>query len=403
MTLKEHAQIEAAARPELYFACAAVLAGIFSIAASHILLGAAIVALIIKRTKPLAPPYWLPLALFLGWTVVSLLASADPAQGLAQIKKFYVFLIVFVLATVLRRVSDARWFALAMGAAAGLSAFWAVVQYIVRANGVDDAGFYRLYVADRISGFMSHWMTFGGQMMIAVLFLMAFVFFAGEKGRLVWAAWALCALMGVAMLLSGTRSIWLGAAVGVAYLIWCWRKWMLLAAPVLLALVILVSPAFVQERFLSIVKPHGETDSNRHRYVCLRIGLEMVKAHPLFGLGPEQVGMHFKEYIPPDIKQPLPEGFYGHLHSIYVQFAAERGVPALAFLLWMFGIILKDFFRAASASGAGKFLLHGAIAATLSVLAAGAFEHNLGDSEVLMQFLAAVSIGYAGIPAASIS
>jgi len=84
-----------------------------------------------------------------------------------------------------------------------------------------------------------------------------------------------------------------------------------------------------------------------------------------------------------------------------VQYAAERGVPTLLLLLWMFGIILRDFFRAAGRSGDGDFLLYGAIAATLSVLAAGAFEHNLGDSEVLMQFLAAVSIGYAGIPAAS--
>jgi putative inorganic carbon (hco3(-)) transporter len=397
MTFKDDFRV----RPELFFACAAAIAGIFSIAASHILLGAAIVALLVKRPKPAAPAYWLPLALFLGWTVLSLLLSAERARGLPQIKKFYVFLIVFVLATVLNRARDARWFALAMGAAAGLSAFWAFLQYIVRANGVDDAGFYRLYVADRISGFMSHWMTFGGQMMIASLFLLAFVFFSREKGRLVWASCALLAVMGIAMLLSGTRSIWLGTAVGAAYLIWCWRKWMLLATPLFLVLVIFASPAFVQERFLSIVKPHGDTDSNMHRYVCVRVGMEMIKAHPLFGLGPEQVGEHFKEYIPPDIKQPLPEGFYGHLHNIYVQYAAERGIPALLLLLWMFGIILRDFFRAAGKSGDGDFLLYGAIAATLSVLAAGAFEHNLGDSEVLMQFLAAVSIGYAGIPAAS--
>ena len=384
-----------------FLACAAAISGIFSIAASHILLGAAILAILIKRPKLKAPAYWLPLALFLGWTVISLLVSDEPARGLPQIKKFYVFLIVFVLATVLKRAGDARWFALAMGGAAGISAIWAVVQYIVRANGVDDAGFYRLYVADRISGFMSHWMTFGGQMMIAFLFLLAFVFFAREKGRLVWAAAALVAVMGVAMLLSGTRSIWLGTGVGAAYLVWCWRKWMLLATPLLIGLVVLVSPGFVRERVQSIYQPHGDTDSNLHRYVCRRVGYEMIKAHPWFGLGSEQLGVHFKEYIPADLKRPLPEGYYGHLHNIYVQFAAERGIPALLLLLWMFGIILTDFFRAVGNSGEGKFLLQGAIAVTLSILAAGAFEHNLGDSEVLMQFLAAVSIGYAGIPAAS--
>lgn len=397
MTLKD----EFRARPELFFACAAAIAGIFSIAASHILLGAAIAAILIMRPKLRAPAYWLPLVLFLGWTVVSLLVSAEPARGMPQIKKFYVFLIVFVLATVLRRASDARWFALAMGAAAGISATWGVLQYIVRANGVDDAGFYRLYVADRISGFMSHWMTFGGQMMIAFVLLLAFVFFAGEKGRLVWIASALLSLMGIAMLLSGTRSIWLGTAAGAVYLIWCWRKWMLLATPLLIGLVVLASPGFVRERVQSIYKPHGETDSNMHRYVCRRVGYEMIKANPVFGLGSEQLGVHFKEYIPADLKRPLPEGYYGHLHNIYVQFAAERGIPALLLLLWMFGIILRDFFRAVRNSGTGKFLIRGAIAATLCIMTAGLFEHNLGDSEVLMQFLAAVAIGYAGIPAAS--
>jgi putative inorganic carbon (HCO3(-)) transporter len=397
MTIKD----ELRTRPELFLACAAAVAGIFSIAASHILLGAAILAIIVKRQKLQAPAYWLPLALFLGWTVLSLLVSAEPARGLPQIKKFYVFSIVFVLATVLKRKGDARWFALAMGGAAAISAIWAVVQYIVRANGVDDAGFYRLYVADRISGFMSHWMTFGGQMMIAFLLLLAFVFFAREKGWLVWAAAASISVMGIAMLLSGTRSIWLGTGVGAAYLIWCWRKWMLLATPLLIGLVIVASPGFVQERIQSIYKPHGDTDSNMHRYVCRQVGYAMIEAHPWFGLGPEQLGVHFKDYIPADIKRPLPEGYYGHLHNIYVQFAAERGIPALLFLLWMLAMILRDFFRAVGSSGEGKFLLQGAIAATLSILAAGVFEHNLGDSEVLMQFLAAVSIGYAGIPAAS--
>ncbi len=397
MTLKDDLR----ERPELFFACAAGIAGIFSIAVSHILLGAAILILLIKRRKPELPAYWLPLALFLGWTVLSVIFSSDPAHGLPQIKKFYVFVVVVVFATVLKRVCDARWFALAMGAAAGLSAVWATAQYIAKSSGTSDDGFYRLYVADRITGFMSHWMTFGGQMMIAFLFVMAYVLFSRETGRLVWAGYGVLAAMSVAMLLNGTRSIWLGAGVGAVYLIWCWRKWMVLAAPLLLGLVILVSPGFVKERFLSIFKPHGETDSNTHRDVCRRVGWEMIKAHPLFGLGPEEVGEHFKEYIPVSVKQPLPEGFYGHLHNIYVQYAAERGLPALLFLLWMFGIMLRDFFGAVRRAGEGTFLLYGAIAAVLSVLAAGFFEHNLGDSEVLMQFLAAVAIGYAGIPAAS--
>ena len=66
-----------------------------------------------------------------------------------------------------------------------------------------------------------------------------------------------------------------------------------------------------------------------------------------------------------DIPRPLPRGWYGHLHNIYLQYAAERGVPALVFLLWMIGKMLIDFARALR-SGAlppeCRYIVHGAIA-----------------------------------------
>jgi hypothetical protein len=38
--------------------------------------------------------------------------------------------------------------------------------------------------------------------------------------------------------------------------------------------------------------------------------------------------------------------------------------------------------------------LHGAIACVLATLVVGIFEYNLGDSEVLIMFLAILGIGY---------
>ena len=44
---------------------------------------------------------------------------------------------------------------------------------------------------------------------------------------------------------------------------------------------------------MSLTNPHGETDSNRFRVVTFFTGLEMVKAHPWFGLGPEEIRRNF--------------------------------------------------------------------------------------------------------------
>jgi hypothetical protein len=63
----------------------------------------------------------------------------------------------------------------------------------------------------------------------------------------------------------------------------------------------------------------------------------------------------------------------------------------------MIAKILWDFARALRRKMANleaRFVLHGAIAAILAILAEGFAEYNLGDSEVLTMFLAVVAFGY---------
>jgi O-antigen ligase len=171
--------------------------------------------------------------------------------------------------------------------------------------------------------------------------------------------------------------------------------------PAVVAVAVLLAPASTRERFTSIVKPHqGATDSNEHRRVTWRTGVNIIEHHPWFGLGPEGVKYHFKEYVPADIKQ-LPEGWYGHLHNIYLQFAAERGIPTMLILMWMLVKIVWDFWRRLRKLPPGlsdaRFVLQGAIAVWLATMVGGVFEHNLGDSEVLTMFLVVVAAGYIAV------
>jgi O-antigen ligase len=240
---------------------------------------------------------------------------------------------------------------------------------------------------------MSHWMTFSGQLMIVWLLTVALLLLSPwPRGRRLW-LWlgmASAILTLTALVLGMTRGVWLGCAAGLLYLVWRWKPRLLLAVPVLLVAGFLLAPPSVRTRLESFVRPKGQLDSNQHRIVCWRTGFEMIKARPLLGLGPEIVHRDFVQYVPADIPRPLPEGYYGHLHSIYIHYAAERGIPALLFLLWMFGKILADFGRAPR----DRFFLHGAVAVVIAVMIEGAFELNLGDSEVLAMFLTVVVCGY---------
>ena len=101
-------------------------------------------------------------------------------------------------------------------------------------------------------------------------------------------------------------------------------------------------------------------------------------------------------YIPADEPRPLPTGAYVHLHNLYLQYAAERGVPALLFFLWFAGKMLWDFVRALGRKG-DRFVLHGAIAVWIAVMTAGWYEFNLGDGEILTLFLAAMGCGYVAV------
>ena len=251
-------------------------------------------------------------------------------------------------------------------------------------------------------------MTFGCEEMIVLLFLLALLFFSSVR-RWKAAGWFCTAVLSLSLVLGFTRSIFLlGFPVGLLYLLWFWHKWLVAAAPVVAVLAFLVAPASLKERVTSIVQPHGQTDSNLHRSITRRTGLEMIRAHPLLGLGPEVMKdpKTFDQYVPADIQRPLPEGWYGHLHNIYIQYAAERGIPTMLALMWMIGKILWDFARALRGKLArteARFVLHGAIAVILAILAEGLLEYNLGDSEVLMLFLAMIGFGYVAREAADVA
>ena len=400
----------------LWLAGAAAATTVVSIAAFEILLGMALAAVLIRRAAQGAaktawrwPPITLPLCLWFAATMLSAAASGDALAAYPQVKKFYVYLLLFVVYGVFRTVAQVRWLVIAWTLAASLSALWSFVQLTrkVRAAAAAHQNFYLAYVDARITGFMGHWMTFSGHMMIALMLVGALLFFApGLSSRGRGTPWTILAglLIAAALIAAFTRSMWLGAVGGGAYLIWMWRRAMVLAIPAAIALVLVANPFAVRERALSVFQPHGEVDSNEHRVVTRQIGWEMIKTHPWLGLGPGEVGKQYLNYVPASVRRPLPEGYYGHLHNIYIHYAAERGVPAMLALMWALGQALFDFIRGLRRLPGGwrgrsevGWVLHGAVAAMIAVLLSGWYELNLGDSEVLGMALAVIACGYVAL------
>jgi O-antigen ligase len=374
---------------------AAAAAGLVSIAASQILLGLALAWLLAVRRQLKFPACAWALAAFLAWTLLSAALSPDPRAALPQIRKFYVWLAFPVVYTAVRSQRQARTMLTGIAVASTASALWSLVQFArkwqdARALHVD---FYQHYVADRTTGFMSHWMTFGSHMTIALSILLAGSLWAWRGRARILGATATFAVA-VALALGFTRSVWAGAAVACLILVWRWKRWLIALAPIALLLALAVGPAALRERVQSAWSPTA-ADSNLHRVALRETGWIMLHAKPIFGFGPEQIERNVDAYMP-DLYKPIPkEWWYGHLHNLYLQYAAERGVPALAVFLLFVGWMLRDLLHATRHRDL-RFTSLAAIASVAGILVGGWWELNLGDSEVLGLFLSVTAAALAG-------
>jgi O-antigen ligase len=362
-----------------------------------LMLWPAVAALLLSGEKLRLPRIKLPLGLFMLGTLISLACSGEIVHGLPQIRKLLVFLVLLVVCSCLRNGVVVRWLFLTWAVLGAAAALLGVAQFVYKFEQARESGvsFRPYYTAERITGFMSHWNTYSEEEMFILLMLGAFLFFGPAAGKRRW-IWVSCAvLLAIALILGETRGVWIATAIGGLYLVWFWRPKLILLVPVIVA-ALLFTPV-VGDRVRSIIRPE-RSDSNTFRVIAWRTGIEMIKRHPLLGLGPDGPKFHFQEYIPADIPRPLPEGFYQHLHNVYLQYGADRGIPTALMMVWLLVQAAIDFWRGLRRLPPGastrRFLLHGGIAVVLAAMVDGVVEYNLGDSEFLTMFLVVVGCGY---------
>jgi O-antigen ligase len=328
------------------------------------------------------PAFFWPLVALAAWTLVSCAFSSDPAASFLRSRQLLFYLAVPLTVRLARgraatTVLDVIIFVGALSALAG------VVQYaFLNYRGL----------GHRPQGLLGHYMTYSGIIMLILCAAVARLLFKGREW--IWPAVAVPALV-AALVVSESRNAWVGALLAVSVLL-VMRNWKLLAAvPIVLALLAVFAPTVAKDRAKSIFDPSDPT--NRDRIAMLESGKLMIEDHPLVGVGPNMVP---KEYLakyktadavdPPD----KPGDTRSHLHDVPVQLAAERGLPAAAAWLWFVIVAARDLWRLARRSPKPALAAAG-LAAVIAMVTAGLFEHNFGDTEVLVMFLGLISLPFA--------
>ena len=360
----------------------------FSIAVGQIALtvaGAAYLFLLAsERRAPTLPNWTSPLILYAAWTLASASASANPLRSLADCKQLLLFLIVpvvfeFVTSRMAMTLTSVVLTAGAISAVVGISQY-SLLEY-------DELGL-------RPRSTLSIYMTFAGLMMLVTNVAVARLLFS--RHHRVWPAVTLPPVV-TALVLSLTRSAWIGAAAGIAYQLSRRDFRWLGLLPLAVAIALAVAPIQLTSRAYSIFDAQDQT--RRDRIAMVQMGAAMIGDHPIFGVGPDMVREVYASYRPMTAIQAENP----HLHNVPLQIAAERGLPALVIWIWFIAALLGGLLDSLT-HGRHRMLGAAAIGAVCSMLTAGMFEYNFGDSEFLMLFLVLITLPFAadrdgGLPA----
>jgi putative inorganic carbon (hco3(-)) transporter len=368
-----------------------VASALVSIAVSQILLAAALIAwLWTEKRADLKPilrlPYIPPLCAFILWTMISGLVSHNPLTNLFACKKFFLFTLLLLVPAVARGQGSILWIYKAVFAISAISSITGILQYFADPN--------RDYL-HRISGFMSHWMTYSGLLMLVLVILVNY----GLNTRLRNLSWIvpLGCLIAAALVFSDTRSAWAGTIAGALIVILLKKPQAIIGLLAVILAVYFISPAKTKQRLESSWNMKDPNTSNRIE--IWGTSLRLVKQNPWFGVGLKNVSREALKYKG---NPGYPDWAYQHAHNNFLQIAAERGIPGLLIWIWFMirlgwdaQRVYRDSRKSPADSKEALIVSVAALGTLAALLVAGLLEYNFGDSEVLILFLFTMSAPYA--------
>jgi len=329
-----------------------------------------------RRTTPLH----VPVGVFVCLSFLSCLFSTLPSRSIQEVKGFGTFLLVAFAAALLDDAADVKLAVDVWRTTALYLVLRGLAEWI---SGPPSLDF-------RIAGGLSVYMTYAGLLLVLVPLLGARGLSGGARGAR-WADVAVALAGALAMALTLTRGAYLGLAVGVLAVLLVGRPRLALVAPFGIALFFVLMPLPVRDRLASATNPNDVTMNDR--VAMWKAGRAMIEERPLFGVGPARVKALYPAYRVPGFVTPTP----GHLHDNIVMIAAETGIPsALAYLAFV-GAFFAGAVRIARRAPRGdpaRGIALGAVGAMAALFAAGMFEYNFGDVEVLMVTLVVATLPF---------
>jgi O-antigen ligase len=337
-----------------------------------------LVILIQRKQKLIFPSFFWPLIAYSAFSLISSFLSKSQRTSLEDSRELLLFLIVPV---VYSSFHEQKTLSIANRALLGsgiLSCLYSVLYFIFKAS-----------PGERITGFMGHYMTQAGLLVLFSCMALSMFLFSKDKIRFLWGLGFILALVSLPLTL--TRSAWVGLVIIVCIILLSYKPKFLIIIPVAIGLFFLLSPSHMKKRALSIFSLKTATNQARLEYI--RAGIKVIKGYPLFGTGPNTVNVEImkQEYgLSDDAKKDAV-----HLHNNVIQIGAERGLLTLlawiTFMVWTFASLVKLL---KNKNPLVHVLSVAALAALFGLSTTGLFEYNFGDSEITTLFLYLITVPF---------
>jgi O-antigen ligase len=350
--------------------------------------------------------------LFLGVSVLSALGGLDPRHSIVQIwhKDFYLFFAIVVVALVRDEEKNFKLFKIFM-AAGLLTAVWGLLQYAIGVNQTDKSDGVFLYLPPalahwprplldllsiwngRVMGSRGHPLAYAECLLFNWSLAICFLLSSQGRGRSLWVGYLL--LTGGALLLSQSRGPWIAAGVILVLATitsLSRRAWPLVGLGVFFLILLIGSPS-LRDRAESI--QDRSHHSNMERLHMWHVGLSLWKSHPLLGIGAGNVKAVSVDFQTPDERIG---GGWGHLHSTYVNFLAERGALGLLAYFLFISALCQELWKALDAAAQDPYkaaLFKGTLLGILGYLIGGLTETSYNTAVVSMTFYFVVGLALA--------
>ncbi|MBV9494258.1 MAG: O-antigen ligase family protein [Acidobacteria bacterium] len=310
---------------------------------------------------------YFPLGLYALASTLSAIAAPRSIHVGADMITWLKFLLFPLALMIFREIRGAKEAALGVMLFFGIgTSIWGLWQYF---------GLGQRDLEHRITGPAVHVMTFSGLILpVALVFAVLWLY---DKRNL-WLSFGL-GVTSLALLLTFTRSVWIGWLAAITLLIVLRRPKLLawLAPAFVWFLILMPMPLFT--RLMSTFDTRQSSNLDRIRMA--EAGVEIIRDYPLLGVGPANIKEVYPLYRRPD----APRFRIPHLHNNVIQIWAERGVVALAAYLIFLALFLRECARAWR--GEQRKFAEIGVAVCTALTIAGLFEFNFGDTEVLFLML----------------